>query len=62
MVDGVASRRDPGTPVLGPTGRADEIDRLRGFAAGADDYVPKPFTPRELHARIAAHLRRAGTA
>jgi|SRR5689334_8401601 len=56
--DGVASRMDPGTPVLVLTGRGDEIDRLRGFAAGADDYVPKPFGYGEVRARIDALLRR----
>lgn len=40
------------------TGRADEGDALMGFEAGADDYLTKPFRPRELRARIAAMLRR----
>ena len=46
--DGVASRMDPGTPVLLLTGRAGEVDRLRGFDCGADDYVPKPFSYQEV--------------
>jgi len=56
--DGVASRMDPGTPVLLLTGRAGEVDRLRGFDCGADDYVPKPFSYQEVRARIDALLRR----
>jgi DNA-binding response OmpR family regulator len=40
------------------TARADEIDRLQGFDVGADDYVVKPFSPRELAARVQAVLRR----
>lgn len=40
------------------TGRVDEADALMGFEAGADDYLTKPFRPRELRARIAAMLRR----
>jgi len=45
-------------PVLMLTARDDEADRLVGLAVGADDYVTKPFSPRELVARIAALLRR----
>jgi DNA-binding response OmpR family regulator len=56
--DGVTSRMDPGTPVLLLTGRDGEVDRLRGFASGADDYVPKPFGYQEVRARIDALLRR----
>ena len=41
------------------TARAAEGDRLAGFEAGADDYVPKPFSPREVVARVQAVLRRA---
>jgi DNA-binding response OmpR family regulator len=44
--------------VLMLTGRADEVDKLVGLAAGADDYLTKPFSPRELVARIQAMLRR----
>jgi len=55
-------RREPATediPVLMLTARAEEIDRVVGFEIGADDYVVKPFSVRELLARIAAVLRRA---
>jgi len=48
------------TPVIMLTARAAESDRIAGLDAGADDYVPKPFTPAELLARIRAVLRRAG--
>jgi DNA-binding response OmpR family regulator len=56
--DGVASRVDPATPVLVLSGRRGELDRLRGFDRGADDYVVKPFSYAELRARVAALLRR----
>jgi DNA-binding response OmpR family regulator len=46
-------------PVLMLTARADENDRVEGFAAGADDYVTKPFNPQELIYRIQAILRRS---
>lgn len=46
------------TPVLFLTARADEVDRIVGIELGADDYVVKPFNPRELLARIGAILRR----
>ncbi|MEM8653252.1 MAG: response regulator transcription factor [Pseudomonadota bacterium] len=46
------------TPVLFLTARADEIDRVLGFELGGDDYVTKPFSPRELVARIGAILKR----
>jgi two-component system, OmpR family, response regulator len=45
-------------PVLMLTARGDEVDRITGLELGADDYVPKPSTPRELIARIRAILRR----
>jgi two-component system, OmpR family, response regulator CpxR len=48
------------TPVLMLTARGDHVDRVVGLELGADDYVPKPFDPRELVARIRAVLRRAG--
>ncbi|MCI8531600.1 MAG: response regulator transcription factor [Lachnospiraceae bacterium] len=48
------------TPVIMLTARSEEYDRLLGFHLGADDYVPKPFSPRELMARINAVLRRTG--
>lgn len=47
------------TPVILLTALADDIDRIVGLEIGADDYVPKPFNPRELVARIRAVLRRA---
>lgn len=47
------------TPVLMLTARGDDMDRIVGLEMGADDYVPKPFVPRELYARIRAILRRA---
>jgi two-component system, OmpR family, response regulator CpxR len=46
------------TPVLMLTARGDHVDRVVGLELGADDYVPKPFDPRELAARIRAVLRR----
>ena len=57
--DGVASRVDPATPMMVLSGRATELDRVRGFERGADDYVCKPFSYPELRARVAALLRRA---
>ena len=57
--DGVASRIDPGTPFVLVTGRDGELDRVRGFERGADDYVCKPFSYPELRGRVAALLRRA---
>jgi DNA-binding response OmpR family regulator len=50
-------RRD-WTPVLVLTARTDEADKVAGFAVGADDYLTKPFSPRELVARVRAILRR----
>jgi two-component system phosphate regulon response regulator PhoB len=46
-------------PIIMLTGRGEEADRVRGFETGADDYVTKPFSPRELVARVRAVLRRA---
>ena len=46
-------------PVMFLTARSDEIDRVVGLELGADDYVPKPFSPRELVARVRTILRRA---
>lgn len=57
--DGLASRVDPALPVIVVSGRASEVDRVRGLARGADDYVAKPFSYPELVARIRAVLRRA---
>ena len=45
-------------PVLFLTARSDEVDRVLGLEIGGDDYVTKPFSPRELMARVKAHLRR----
>jgi DNA-binding response OmpR family regulator len=49
-----------GTPIIMLTARADESDRVAGLELGADDYVTKPFSPKELVARVKAQLRRAG--
>ena len=49
-----------GTPVLMLTARGDDVDRIVGLELGADDYLSKPFNPRELVARMRAILRRAG--
>ncbi|HJT87086.1 MAG TPA: response regulator transcription factor [Bryobacteraceae bacterium] len=46
------------TPVLFLTARSDEVDRVLGLEIGGDDYMTKPFSPRELLARVKAHLRR----
>jgi len=54
----IAARIDPEVPVIVLTGRSGEADRLRGFRLGADDYLCKPFSYAELHARVAAVLRR----
>ncbi len=68
MIEGISGievcrrlRRMPGTanvPIIMLTGRGEEADRVRGLETGADDYVTKPFSPRELIARVAAVLRR----
>jgi two-component system, OmpR family, phosphate regulon response regulator PhoB len=68
MIEGVSGievcrrlRRKPETanvPILMLTARGEETDRIRGLETGADDYVTKPFSPRELIARVAAVLRR----
>ncbi|PRY20859.1 winged helix family two component transcriptional regulator [Aliiruegeria haliotis] len=55
-----ALRRRHGLPIVMLTGRGDETDRIEGLETGADDYMMKPFNPRELIARIRAVLRRAG--
>jgi len=49
----------PGLPIIMLTGRKDEADRVMGLELGADDYLTKPFSPRELLARIRALLRRS---
>jgi two-component system response regulator CpxR len=51
-------RRESRVPVLMLTARADDVDRIVGLELGADDYLPKPFNPRELVARVRAILRR----
>lgn len=56
------SLRGDAPPVILLTGRTDEVDRLIGFELGADDYLGKPFSPRELLARVRAVLRRCGGA
>jgi two-component system phosphate regulon response regulator PhoB len=68
MIEGVSGlevcrrlRRGPSTanvPIIMLTARGEESDRIRGLETGADDYVTKPFSPRELVARVAAVLRR----
>ena len=57
-VRGSGERFDPELPVVVLSGRTSEADRLRGFEAGADDYLVKPFHYPELVARVAAVLRR----
>jgi DNA-binding response OmpR family regulator len=52
-------RRDSSIPIVMLTARDDELDKLLGLELGADDYVTKPFSPRELVARVRAVLRRA---
>lgn len=55
-------RRSSDVPVLFLTARDDEVDRILGLEIGADDYVTKPFSPREVVARIKAVLRRGRSA
>ena len=52
-------RRESTVPIIMLTARVDEVDKLLGLESGADDYVVKPFSPRELVARVRAVLRRA---
>src|ERR1700743_3041872 len=52
-------RKTPETPILFLSARDEEIDRILGLEIGGDDYVTKPFSPRELVARVNAILRRA---
>jgi DNA-binding response OmpR family regulator len=63
-VDGLdvarAIRRESDVPLIMLTARVDEADRLIGLELGADDYVTKPFSPREVVARVRAVLRRVG--
>lgn len=53
-------REDSNVPVIMLTARSEEYDRLLGFELGVDDYVSKPFSPRELVARMKALLKRSG--
>ena len=55
-------RRSHETPIVMVTARGDETDRIVGLELGADDYVVKPFSPKELVARVRAVLRRSGVA
>jgi DNA-binding response OmpR family regulator len=63
-IDGVdvarTLRRTSDVPIIMLTARVEESDRLLGLDVGADDYITKPFSPRELVARVRAVLRRAG--
>ena len=52
-------RRSSRVPIIFLSARSDEVDRVIGLELGADDYVPKPFSPRELVARVRAVLRRS---
>ena len=52
--DGVVSRIDPATPLMVVSGRCSELDRVRGFDRGADDYLCKPFSYPELRALISS--------
>ncbi|HTU71075.1 MAG TPA: response regulator transcription factor [Candidatus Baltobacteraceae bacterium] len=53
-------REERAVPIVMLTARIDEIDRVVGFELGADDYICKPFSPREVVARVRAVLRRSG--
>ncbi|RUM08786.1 response regulator transcription factor [Rhizobium chutanense] len=53
-------RKSSGLPILFLSARDEEIDRVLGFEIGGDDYVTKPFSPRELVARVKAILKRSG--
>lgn len=53
-------RKERGTPIIMLTARIEENDRVLGLELGADDYMTKPFSPRELTARVRAVLRRTG--
>ena len=58
--DGVMTRMNPRVPLLMISGRTGELDRVRGFERGCDDYVCKPFSYSELRGRVAALLWRSG--
>ena len=55
-------RETDNVPVIMLTARREEDDKIQGFDVGADDYVTKPFSPRELMVRIKALLKRSGIA
>ena len=57
-----AIRQKGDTPIIMLTARSEEWERLQGFEIGADDYVTKPFSPREVVARVRAVLKRTGRA
>ena len=57
--DETVSRIDPRLPMILLTGRSGELDRIRGFDRGCDDYIVKPFSYAELRGRVGAVLRRA---
>ncbi|MBI3732507.1 MAG: response regulator transcription factor [Chloroflexi bacterium] len=63
LIDGLAVsraiRKEAPTPIIMLTARAEEADKLTGLESGADDYIVKPFSPRELVARVRVVLRRA---
>ncbi len=54
-------RRQDDTPIIMVTARVEEMDKLIGLELGADDYITKPFSPREVVARVRTVLRRAGS-
>lgn len=56
ILKNVRSEKD--TPILMVTAKKEDIDKIRGFGLGADDYITKPFSPSELVARVKAHLSR----
>lgn len=51
-------RKREETPVIFVSARSEDIDKVRGFGLGADDYIAKPFSPSELVARVKAHIKR----
>ncbi len=53
-------RREGNTPIIMLTARIEDTDKIVGLELGADDYMTKPFNPRELVARVRAVLRRTG--
>lgn len=57
-----AVRRESDVPIIMLTARSDDVDKIVGLELGADDYLAKPFNPRELVARVKAILRRGGGA